>query len=578
MGDYLIVSRPLEDPQTEAASNVLQRLARRHGWAVTDLSERAWIAARGPRAPALRREGPWVVIGDCFARRAPSADGLSSYGGSGLVTSAWGRFVAARLDTTGAMTALLRDPSGAMECLTWRSGDLVIAASDTPEWLTQALQPSWSIDYDRIALTLSEPAALSGASLLTGVTALVPGSVQDLPVVRPAKLLWTPASFARGGAALRQSDPAVLRDTLEACIADLASVAGPVAAEISGGLDSSIVAACLARTPSRDVRAWVNVYGPDREGDERAYASGLAAHIGVDPTFLPRAVGPLTKAVLSDLSYGPRPGQNGMDFLHDQDMAERCKAWRVDAVFTGKGGDAILVHGLTGAVFEDIWRSRGWRAAFDPEVVSIARWTGRSLWSLIADNLGRKRLPRNAQGGVRLTKDPGPSDLIAHPWLEDIGDLGPAKRAQIRGLIDGIGFHGPSRQGGVVDLLHPLLCQPVVEHCLSLPTTLLTQARRDRALARDAFTGLVPNMITERRWKGDLTAYFGRMIADSLDLLRPFLLEGRLADLGILDRDVLDSALRPESLAWRGGYGEIMTAAVTESWVRSWEARLHPPA
>jgi asparagine synthase (glutamine-hydrolysing) len=576
MGNYLIISRPLEDAQAAALSTRLRRLAQRQGWSVTDLNARTWLAVTGPRPPTFRHEGPWVVIGDCFRQRSSSPLSLATEDGSGLIMSAWGRFIAARLDSSGALTALLRDPSGAMECLTWRSSDLVIAASDTPEWLTQVLQPSWSIDYERIALALSEPAALSGASLLIGLTALVPGSLQELPVVRPAKLLWTPSSFARDGARLRQSDPMILRERLQACIDDLASVASPVAAEISGGLDSSIVAACLARTSGENVRAWVNVYGPDREGDERSYASALASHIDISPTFLPRPEGRLTLTVLEALSHGPRPGQNGMDFLHDQDMADHCKTWGVEAVFTGKGGDAILVHGLTGAVFEDLWHLRGWRAAFGPEVIGIARWTGRSLWSLIRDNLYPS--PSPPQDGLRLASDSRPTDLIAHPWLEAIDDLGPAKRAQIRGLIDGIGFHGPSRQGAIVDLFHPLLCQPVVEHCLSLPTVLLTQARRDRALARDAFADLVPKMITERRWKGDLTAYFGRMIANSLSLLRPFLIDGRLTALGLLDRERLDEALRPENLAWRGGYGEIMTVAVIEAWVRSWEARLPPPA
>ncbi|MBA4001085.1 MAG: asparagine synthase, partial [Brevundimonas sp.] len=56
--------------------------------------------------------------------------------------------------------------------------------------------------------------------------------------------------------------------------------------------------------------------------------------------------------------------------------------------------------------------------------------------------------------------------------------------------------------------------------------------------------------------------------------LRPWLIEGRLAALGLIDRAAAEIELQPEALVWRGHYAVILTVAAYEGWVRTWEARL----
>jgi asparagine synthase (glutamine-hydrolysing) len=59
-------------------------------------------------------------------------------------------------------------------------------------------------------------------------------------------------------------------------------------------------------------------------------------------------------------------------------------------------------------------------------------------------------------------------------------------------------------------------------------------------------------------------------------VLRPWLLEGRLAALGVIDRDAVERQLAHETLVWQGRYSTIMVAAAFEGWLRAWEARLGP--
>jgi hypothetical protein len=117
---------------------------------------------------------------------------------------------------------------------------------------------------------------------------------------------------------------------------------------------------------------------------------------------------------------------------------------------------------------------------------------------------------------------------------------------------------------------------PVVETCLSLPPAQLFRGPRDRGLARMAFRERLPASILDRQTKGEMSAIYGRHIADNLSILRPWLLNGRLAAEGIIDRRLADTVLSHEHLIWQGTYADIMTAAAIEGWVRVWEARLGP--
>ena len=207
-----------------------------------------------------------------------------------------------------------------------------------------------------------------------------------------------------------------------------------------------------------------------------------------------------------------------------------------------------------------------------PALTGLARLNERSIWSLIA-GARRETEARPARRNELITP-------IAHRtvprWLNDCDDLGPAKVLQIAGLIDGIGRQSPSLQTRTLSVLTPLLSQPVVETCLALPATQLVLGQRDRGLARFAFRDRLPSIISERRSKGEMSAIYGRMVADNLDFLRPWLLDGRLAEVGLIDRAAAEVLLSRDNLIWRGTYGEIMTVAAVEGWVRAWSQRLVP--
>lgn len=581
MGDYLIVSGSLKDTAAAALSLELAHLARKAGFEVTGLNAATWLAVTGPHRSRTLTVGGWTLIGDVFNRRnailpSPPADDPEDYERK-LMARFWGRYVGVRFDATNRIASILRDPSGAQECIAWTSEGLTFVTSDAPEWLVRRLRPPWRINPARVSQALRNPFLSSGPLLFDGPKAIDPGTVQPLPLETPARPVWRPADIA--ARSLTEPPPLEeaadgLRSAIDEAVFALAGVSGPVAAEVSGGLDSSIIASCLVSPNFPRIAMWLNAYGSTSEADERSWVGVLAERLDIAPLSVPHATGAMSGDWLERTSAGLRPGVNALDRPHDVDWATRLGDAGIIGLLTGKGGDSILIQRSTTDVFTDAWKAKGWRALLASDTQKLARENEISVWSMVGNARCYIRdgdpLPLRDEGFlVASTSEP-----FTHPWLADCDAFGPAKTLQIAGVLDSVSRHGPSMLTEAVDVRHPMCAQPVIEACLALPTTLLTHGGRDRGLARHAFRERLPATIIDRRSKGDMTRIYARMIFDNLSILRPWLIHGRLAALGVIDPEAADRMLTHDSLIWRGHYSTILVAAAFEGWVRVWERRL----
>lgn len=540
------------------------------------------VPPEGPMSVWPLADGRGVVVGDLFRRgqiESLDLDDVAAIANISVLEVArilmrghWGRYVALLRDHDGA-PAIFRDPSGALDCVTWAIDGVRICASHLPLGLLEAAGPSLSLDWDRIALLLADPGRVGGALALGGLEPVAPGALW-----RPegVEQLWSPVAFAarpiRSEAEARDG----LVRAIDACVGAYATRGAPILAEISGGLDSAIVAAAVRRVPEAKVVAWLNYFAEDPWGDERPYARAIAERLGVA----------LIEAQVSDLAvdplqFGPaveshRPCFYGLDAGYDLDVSARGLSSGAQMMLTGAGGDILFYQQPTTMVAVDYFRAHGLAAFASPAPLAVARWTKSSVWLVW-------RQMASGRSDVRALTAMEPAAFIVapptlpasdHPWLSDLATLPPAKQAQVLNLTAAAMYAGDCRHARALNCVHPLLSQPVIEHCLSIPADLLTQGFRDRALARAAFADRLPAQVISRRSKGDLTAMYGRRLAAGLEALRPHLLEGRLAERGLIDRQVLDVRLDPDQLVWQGGYGHILYAAFLESWVRHWESRL----
>lgn len=534
--------------------------------ALEDGALRVWT--RGGLAPPAVRLRPGVVVIGRWRGRLEAEVAKPAYRAREFRDLGWGEYLAILAE--GALVPrVFRSPSGALDALTWRRGELRFLADDL-DGVPEAVWPeAFALDWDEVARIVRHPAAAAGGEAFIGLHSITPGDLQLLGGDN-AETIWRPAASVRPSADVDVA--AELRTKVFEAVDQVAADAGGMLLEVSGGLDSSIVALSVARCGrAGQVGTALNQHSAEAEGDERPWAQAVCRAAGVPLISIEKPVGRLEEVDFRVLGSGVRPALEGLDPLRDRRYLEIAGAVGARSLMTGQGGDAVFFQMPSAAVMGDLMRSEGLRSAFGHRGCELAIWQRRSIWSLAREALfDAPRLEASPMarflGPRARDAPPGPS----HPWLVDLGELPPGKRLQIAHLVLCQLKFGRSLRGDGLEILHPLLSQPVVETCLAIPSYELVRGGRDRALARRAFADLLPPEVAERRSKGMLPTLYARRVAASLDVLRPWLLEGKLVAEGVLNRRQVEAALTSEDLLWRADGIRLLQAAMVEAWVRHW--------
>lgn len=549
MRGYIALHWSADNPAGRRLGQALQTLAQQHGYRAVEAAGTCWVGVCGPRP--LKSHKPrkdCLILGDVHAH--PDASGGAPPAGPDpeiarwYCENRWGRYVILFREADGQVRSIFRDPCGALAAFHWRTGGVQIVASDTPDWLMTAARPRTGFDWTVVRQMLAQPWATPVTPGLLGLDAVGPGALHtvDGPIIE----LWSAEAIAARPERNEARAVAQLRRRLDVCVAALSDQAS-LGVELSGGLDSSIVAGAL-RTLGRPVRLSLNTRAAEPETDETVFAQAVAERLGVPLTQRLRTEIPYSAVAFEATAGDPLPSQNGRDLDNDHTVAEACRTAGVDTLMTGKGGDALFFQMHTPLAFADLWQDKPLRSLFSAHLPGVARWTRTSTWSLI-------RTARSQEPGAGAA------------------GLPPAKRLQIAAISGGMAYYSRCRRAEVVDMVHPLMAQPLVEWALRTPVPLLVAGGRERGLARSVFEDRLPALVRNRRGKGDYAACFNRQAARNLPFLRAYLLDGRLAAEQVLDRTVMESRLDVDALRWTGGAPELLAAVSLEAWVRRWEAR-----
>lgn len=580
MRGFVVIAGDLNEGAGRRLSEAGRRGRGAQGWTCAKADDGLAVFVRGPCAPALQMDegADNILIGEVFAREGGRSKLANPSTWSAvpparlfgdLTEAIWGRYVALvrRADRWSAY----RDPSGGLECFHWTWAGLDIFASDIAPWLTLALPEGFGVDERRLANMIAAPVASYGACAIAGVTALAPGQAlidgRLLPV-------WSPVAIARGRAG---GDPAWrMRRCVDETVASLMELEGRLGAEISGGLDSAIVAGAITAVAPRAVGAWLSFYIDEPLGDERRYARAVAERLGLTLTVAEKPEGRFEPKRQRSLGLTFRPPASGVDQPYDRLIVDHADAAGLDRLFSGQGGDTVFMQAPAARIGRDLWLDRGLRGLFSSATIDLARWTRRSVWSVAGDAFGPARLTEPVALRPMAFATPELLDAATldalHPWLTGLEAASPAKRFQVHSLAISQRLNTASERARRVDCIHPLLMQPVMEFSLTTSAIDLTRGGRDRALARETFADRLPEAVAKRRSKGDGTAFFSRMVEASLPALRPLLLEGELVRRGLLDRALLEAMLTPEHLVVEARYPEFLDAAAIELWLSAWSS------
>jgi asparagine synthase (glutamine-hydrolysing) len=558
---------------------------RRPGFALFTRGER-----QGVNATYRFRHGHGLVVGKLFRRSErgthDQADVILSDAdsvrvahsqGASLVTDFWGRYVAF-LPTPQGSTRVLRDPSGMLPCfLLVREGVSVVFSwlEDAIELLGTRFKPS--VNWDALAAYILQGELGGPDTCLADIRTFLPGIAQDL-ATGERQVLWNPLAIAGDPSSSALDDAAhLLRTTARACTAAWSRCYRTLLLRLSGGVDSSILLSCLGpkHTPADVV--CVNYHSPGSDTDERVYARMAAAWVGRDliecrrdPHFRVGQI--LTMA----RTPSPVPYLGWMNAGMDARLAQGQGAC---AMFTGAGGDAVFYEFSMWWTLADYLAVRGMDRGIVGAALDAARLGRVSVWRAIglalADHFAPPRLRQDALDdldvlSLELKHTKLDRARFVHPCLVAPSGLPIGKDHQLRALLSPIGYYDPFQRENAAELVTPLLSQPLVELCLSLPTYLLAHGGRGRALARKAFAQDLPARIRTRRSKGGMEEHITEVLQANLAFIQELLLEGQLVRRGMLDPTRLEDMLSGKPSRHAAQLGHVHALVAIEAWLSRW--------
>lgn len=504
-----------------------------------------------------------IVVGDLFSRSGATSDRPRDGWGSYLAFKCQGSHVrVSRAPMTGMPLYRVQLPGG------------LLCASEFQTIAPLVERPAF--DWEWIAHALAYPNLRTERTGLAGVLELLPGAVLEVREGQThTDMIWSPWDHANVPA---KTDMASLSLALErrllACVS-ARSAGREIILELSGGLDSSIVAAALAAA-SADFRA-VTFVTSGADGDERIFARAVAAQCGFDLIELPHDQGGID-LVGASRSLLPRPGAYAV--LGGIDRAFEAEGFGPDvSVFGGIGGDNVFAFDTTVAPILDAASAFGPGRRALATARDVARAANTTLWhALLLANRARRA---GARGWRRETSFCDPAGLperpFVHPWDARAGEFPRGKRnhvAALRRILDFL--DRPGRWQGR-DVVAPLLSQPLVELCLSIPSWVWLSGGRDRAVARAAFARRLPPDVVWRRGKGQLETLCAAAYAQQKPKLREILLGGRLADRGLLDLPAVEAYLAKELREGDFDYLRLLEIVDIERWIQGVDAAPFAP-
>lgn len=619
----------LWDPHDQACERQCPRLAsaamakaKAAGWDVAFRGSASVVLQRGARPGSkeiYRLHGNrGVILGKLFARKGASTHPVPisfdeartrlivDTGAQDLVDNYWGSYVAVLHDDRSGDSRVLRSPAGSMPCYRARCENVDIFFSHVDDCL-QLLPVSFSTNRNYLARWLligrliERQCGLDQVEDMTGgeSLALSHGSVSRA-------VLWNPIEIARTPSLVSPSDAAeVLRSTVQTTIAAWAACYDRIVHKLSGGLDSSIVAACLARAPSRPSLSFIHMVvdvGFDKErlhlpgverrlaaqirastdpGDERRFARLVAERLGKQLVEIPRQLS-MDLGRLWDAPLAASP--TGYFSAIEGDDAEIAFAQKhgTQAFFTGQAGDTVFFTPTQALPAIDYAFLHGLRPGLWHHVVCTSLLSQESVWRVLgkAIKYGVLRRPWRSAFSIFDTPNMLTAQLVDSLSERDFTDLW-SQLAGASNLPPGKTHHACAIGGSTfhdcvfhvqrfADYVDPLNSQPIWEVMMQIPIYTVQCGGISRGLARRAFADVLPPEIRKRQAKGTGSPFYQQLIRRNRVFLRERLLDGLLVNDGYLDRRKLEAYLAADEPFVTVGALNVMCYLAAEVWLQQW--------
>jgi asparagine synthase (glutamine-hydrolysing) len=478
---------------------------------------------------ALRRDGH-VLRSRCDTEILPH---LYERDGVEFERHLRGKFAIAVWDERRRRAVLVRDRLGVKPLYWARAGDVVVFASELKSLLASGLiEPE--LDLEAIDSYLTFGFVAGPATPLRGVRKLLPGHrlVVDPDGVREERYWTYPRPEPDESVPDEEWSERLLAGLDEAVRIRLMSDV-PVGAMLSGGLDSSLIVALMARHTAEPVRTFSVGFAEEGTASELADAREVASLYGCQHHELELSVAD-AGFDLGDLSWWldePLADVSALGFLGLCKLATR----HVTVALCGQGADELLggYRKHRAAELVDVWR----------RLPASARRTGAGVALR-----GPRRFRRAAEtlaapdAAARLVAMSGHMTPRLRSELYRGGLTGAAGEGALQAVVRCLdGYDGPALDATlyadgqlalVDDMLHyfdrasmahslearvPFLDHELVELCARIPRRLKVHRGETKVLLRHAARGLVPDRIVDKPKLGFFRPAFDSWFRGQLD-------------------------------------------------------------
>lgn len=522
--------------------------------------------------PVTATARPDWMIGDAFKRIGNVAHDLPN-APSGCFRARceqftrlhWGDYIGIFTDRASRETAIALSPFGQRPLIMARIADGLVLASSIAV-LRSIANVDMSIDWGELANFIVYPEIRPKRTCLLGVDRVLPGSIL---VIGPDATVdaidaWRPWDFLTPPPAPSSDIARDLEATIDNCVAAWSSTLRSPLLEVSGGLDSSILAASLFRC--RGSFASATIVPATADGNELAFARAVSETFGLTlQTELVSSEAVDIERLPACLT--PQPGPHLVAQHFDDRLMTLGERQDVDMFVNGAGGDNVFARMNSAAPVIERQRAGGSLRAVWQSVRDVAVLTGSTYPAVLRNAMRRRRRSDGRTWSPNLDFVSRAVTAVppSHPWMESGAVNMPAKARQIRALVAAQSYVGGQRR----PLLYPLLSQPIVECCLAIPSWSWIAGGEDRAVARNAFRARIPEAIRLRRSKGALDGLFAGIFRCRRATIRDLLLGGLLMENGLLDRAEIEAYMRPGHAIVDDGHYRVIELLGHELWARS---------
>ncbi len=427
-----------------------------------------------------------------------------------------GKFSIAVWDGRRRRAVIARDPLGVKPLYYAVAGDLVVFASELKSLLASGLITT-ELDYEAIETYLTLGYVPAPRTPLRNVSKLLPGHrIVAGPSGLETSAYWRyPHPQPDAERRTEEEWTSELLERLDEAVRLRLMSDVPLGAMLSGGLDSSLVVALMARHMSEPVKTFSVGFVEAGDANELADAQLVADALGADhhPLELSLAEQRVDLAELTWSMDEPVADLSSLGFLALSELASR----HVTVALSGQGADELL-----GGYLKHKAASLAQRL---PRPLAVAAGTmgrhgpqrlRRTSRTLLAGNAADRVLAMSSKldDGVRRSLARGPLGVLdGGSALRAIREKANGVRsdalaetlfldAQLALPDDMLHYFDRASMAHSLEVRVPFLDHHLVEFCARIPSNLKVKRLTGKHILREAARGLVPERVLEKKKVG----------------------------------------------------------------------------